>query len=153
MITVIYKRPFLIYDKSPQNCIKFPDLDDSQMPAVVPEPPPKPAPSEVPPPCMMRSRWHACPELHKAMDGVTYIADHTRKEEDSTRVSDNFFSILCTFKRNLIKHRPQTIITPFPGERGLEIRGNGSRSTIPLDFHDSRCGGNRRYYFTGAHLI
>lgn len=65
----------------------------------------------------------------------------------------SFFSILCTFKRNLIKHRPQTIITPFPGERGLEIRGNGSRSTIPLDFHDSRCSGNRRYYFTGAHLI
>lgn len=59
------------------------------MPTVVPEPPTK-QPSEAsmppPPPCMVRNRWHACPELHKAMDGVTYIADHTRKEEDSTRV-------------------------------------------------------------------
>lgn len=34
-----------------------------------------------------RNRWLTCPELHKAMDGVTYIADHTRKEEESTRVS------------------------------------------------------------------
>lgn len=67
------------------------------MPAVVPEPPPKPVPSEVPPPCMMRSRWHACPELHKAMDGVTYIADHTRKEEDSTRVSRKYFIYLHLF--------------------------------------------------------
>jgi hypothetical protein len=35
----------------------------------------------------LRNRWHTCPELHKAMDGVTYIADHTKKEEESTRVS------------------------------------------------------------------
>lgn len=34
----------------------------------------------------LRHRWQACPELHKAMDGVNYIADHTRKEEESTRV-------------------------------------------------------------------
>lgn len=34
-----------------------------------------------------RQRWHTCPELHKAMDGVNYIADQTRKEEESTRVS------------------------------------------------------------------
>lgn len=36
----------------------------------------------------VRHRWHTCPELHKAMDGVTYIADHTKKEEESTRVSE-----------------------------------------------------------------
>lgn len=36
--------------------------------------------------CGLRHRWHACPELHKAMDGVNYIADHTRKEEESTKV-------------------------------------------------------------------
>lgn len=35
----------------------------------------------------LRYHWHTCPELHKAMDGVTYIADHTKKEEESTRVS------------------------------------------------------------------
>lgn len=34
----------------------------------------------------LKHRWHACPELHKAMDGVTYIADHTKKEQESTRV-------------------------------------------------------------------
>lgn len=31
--------------------------------------------------------WHHCPEVHKAIDGVRFIADHTRREEDSTRVS------------------------------------------------------------------
>lgn len=34
-----------------------------------------------------KNHWRTCPELHKAMDGVTYIADHTKKEEESTRVS------------------------------------------------------------------
>lgn len=43
----------------------------------------------------VRHRWHKCPELHKAMDGVTYIADQTRKEEESTRVS-------CKHKQNLV---------------------------------------------------
>lgn len=37
--------------------------------------------------CLLRHRWQACPELHKAMDGVNYIADHTKKEEESTKVS------------------------------------------------------------------
>lgn len=37
----------------------------------------------------LRHRWQACPELHKAMDGVNYIADHTRKEEESTKVNNN----------------------------------------------------------------
>lgn len=37
--------------------------------------------------CGLHHRWQACPELHKAMDGVNYIADHTRKEEESTKVT------------------------------------------------------------------
>lgn len=36
--------------------------------------------------CLLRHRWQGCPELHKAMDGVNYIADHTKKEEESTKV-------------------------------------------------------------------
>lgn len=39
--------------------------------------------------CMLRHRWQICPELHKAMNGVNYIADHTKKEEESTKVRDN----------------------------------------------------------------
>lgn len=35
----------------------------------------------------LRNRWHVCPELHKAMDGITYIADQKKKEEESTKVS------------------------------------------------------------------
>lgn len=38
--------------------------------------------------CKGAHSWHHCPEVHKAMDGVRFIADHTRREEDSTRVSE-----------------------------------------------------------------
>lgn len=38
--------------------------------------------------CLLQQRWQGCPELHKAMDGVNYIADHTKKEEESTKVID-----------------------------------------------------------------
>lgn len=36
--------------------------------------------------CRHLHHWHNCPELHKAIDGVKFIADHTKREEDSTRV-------------------------------------------------------------------
>jgi nicotinic acetylcholine receptor len=41
-----------------------------------------------------KKHWRTCPELHKAMDGVTYIADHTKREEESTRVSIPLFCII-----------------------------------------------------------
>lgn len=47
----------------------------------------------------LRNRWHTCPELHKAMDGVTYIADHTKKEEESTRVSFDLVAICSVYSR------------------------------------------------------
>lgn len=52
-----------------------------------------------------RHRWLTCPELHKAMDGVTYIADHTRKEEESTRVSAQHM-------------KPTTLVVAFSPMRG-----------------------------------
>ncbi|CAD7091651.1 unnamed protein product [Hermetia illucens] len=49
--------------------------------------------------CTVRHRWHACPELHKAMDGVTYIADHTKKEEESTRVKEDWKYVAMVLDR------------------------------------------------------
>ncbi|XP_055713962.1 acetylcholine receptor subunit alpha-like [Phlebotomus papatasi] len=46
-----------------------------------------------------RHRWHTCPELHKAMDGVTYIADHTKKEEESTRVKEDWKFVAMVLDR------------------------------------------------------
>lgn len=37
--------------------------------------------------CRSLHAWYHCPEVHKAIDGVNFIADHTKREEDSTRVS------------------------------------------------------------------
>lgn len=54
--------------------------------------PPLLCPDELPPPpseetlCRRLTHWHHCPELHKAIDGVRFIADHTKREEDSTKV-------------------------------------------------------------------
>lgn len=54
-----------------------------------------PPPAGAPPVCRLHDagalcdalrRWHRCPELHKAIDGINYIAEQTRKEEESTRV-------------------------------------------------------------------
>lgn len=42
--------------------------------------------------CKESHPWHHCPEVHKAINGVRFIADHTRREEDSTRVSPYSFS-------------------------------------------------------------
>ncbi|XP_043660288.1 acetylcholine receptor subunit alpha-like isoform X2 [Drosophila teissieri] len=47
----------------------------------------------------VRQRWHTCPELHKAMDGVTYIADQTRKEEESTRVKEDWKYVAMVLDR------------------------------------------------------
>ncbi|XP_065362718.1 acetylcholine receptor subunit alpha-like [Calliphora vicina] len=47
----------------------------------------------------VRHRWHKCPELHKAMDGVTYIADQTRKEEESTRVKEDWKYVAMVLDR------------------------------------------------------
>lgn len=66
----------------------------------------------------LKHRWHHCPELHKAIDGVTYIADHTKKEEESTRVMEHscsinrtiFLSVLfCSFPPLLFIYQPEAI--------------------------------------------
>ncbi|XP_058064091.1 acetylcholine receptor subunit alpha-like [Anopheles bellator] len=46
-----------------------------------------------------RNRWLECPELTKAMDGVTYIADHTRKEEESSRVKEDWKFVAMVLDR------------------------------------------------------
>ncbi|EDV99553.1 GH12410 [Drosophila grimshawi] len=76
-----------------------------------PPPPPPPA-CDILPACQreggphccsgrgnVRQRWHTCPELHKAMDGVTYIADQTRKEEESTRVKEDWKYVAMVLDR------------------------------------------------------
>ncbi|ALC48787.1 nAcRalpha-7E [Drosophila busckii] len=82
----------------------------SQAAGTPPPPPPPPPPAcdilpacqrEGGPHCCMRrrQRWHTCPELHKAMDGVTYIADQTRKEEESTRVKEDWKYVAMVLDR------------------------------------------------------
>lgn len=82
--------------------------------------------------CGLRHRWQACPELHKAMDGVNYIADHTRKEEESTKVNSlktqRIFLPYYNKRLAIIRiHRRKRLnlivyFMIFTGERRLEVR-------------------------------
>nr|QEM43364.1 nicotinic acetylcholine receptor alpha 3 subunit [Bradysia odoriphaga] len=47
----------------------------------------------------LRNRWHVCPELHKAMDGITYIADQKKKEEESTKVKEDWKYVAMVLDR------------------------------------------------------
>lgn len=55
--------------------------------------------------CRGKHSWHNCPEVHKAIDGVRFIADHTKREEDSTRVSIHVWGCKTFYCRILVNHR------------------------------------------------
>nr|CAD7428716.1 unnamed protein product [Timema monikensis] len=59
------------------------------------------------PMCRHRHHWHNCPELHKAIDGVRFIADHTKREEDSTRKRHSSFP--ARFAKNTLLKRLQAL--------------------------------------------
>ncbi|KAL1492030.1 hypothetical protein ABEB36_012534 [Hypothenemus hampei] len=43
--------------------------------------------------------WHQCPEVHKAMDGVRFIACHIKREEDSVRVKEDWKYVAMVLDR------------------------------------------------------
>lgn len=54
---------------------------------------------EAPALCEALRRWHRCPEINKAIDGINYIAEQTRKEEDSTRVKEDWKYVAMVLDR------------------------------------------------------
>lgn len=60
------------------------------------ESPPLPSNLNLPSDCGNHAHWHHCPELHRAFNGVQYIADYTKREEDSNKVGGphNYISIV-----------------------------------------------------------
>ncbi|KAK1128755.1 D-arabinose 1-dehydrogenase (NAD(P)(+)) [Melipona bicolor] len=64
-------------------------------PAATAAPPPQlPTEESVDALCNTLHHWHHCPELYKAIEGIRFIADHTKREEDSTRVCKALPSLL-----------------------------------------------------------
>lgn len=64
-------------------------------PATTAAPPPQlPTEESVDALCNTLHHWHHCPELYKAIEGIRFIADHTKREEDSTRVCKPSFPAL-----------------------------------------------------------
>lgn len=93
------------------------------------------------------SHQYCPPEVHRSCFCVRFIAEHTKLQEDSTKVlsrdSHNCIMDLCmTF-----------YILPNIGQRGLEVRCNGAGSTVFVDFHISCGRRNRWHYSAGAHTL
>ncbi|XP_043470532.1 acetylcholine receptor subunit alpha-like [Leptopilina heterotoma] len=49
--------------------------------------------------CKSLHHWHHCPELYKAIEGIRFIADHTKREEDSTRVKEDWKYVAMVLDR------------------------------------------------------
>ncbi|XP_025073159.1 acetylcholine receptor subunit alpha-like isoform X2 [Pogonomyrmex barbatus] len=66
-----------------------------------PPPPPPQLPTEesVDALCNTLHHWHHCPELYKAIEGIRFIADHTKREEDSTRVKEDWKYVAMVLDR------------------------------------------------------
>ncbi|XP_054279733.1 acetylcholine receptor subunit alpha-like [Macrosteles quadrilineatus] len=75
-----------------------PPLPAMLCPDELPPPPPSEEPG-LPPLCRRLTHWHHCPELHKAIDGVKFIADHTKREEDSTKVKEDWKYVAMVLDR------------------------------------------------------
>lgn len=106
--------------------------------------------------CRKVHQWHHCPELHKAIDGVKYIADHTKKEEDDTRVGKQLkcvqqeLIILMSFGEDF---PVDYFIMVLLGEGRLEIRGYGARQAFPMDFHVGSVSRHGWNYSTSANAL
>ncbi|XP_012247593.1 acetylcholine receptor subunit alpha-like isoform X1 [Bombus impatiens] len=69
-------------------------------PATTAAPPPQlPTEESVDALCNTLHHWHHCPELYKAIEGIRFIADHTKREEDSTRVKEDWKYVAMVLDR------------------------------------------------------
>ncbi|XP_034944317.1 acetylcholine receptor subunit alpha-like [Chelonus insularis] len=49
--------------------------------------------------CKTLNNWHHCPELYKAIEAIRYIADHTKRDEDATRVKEDWKYVAMVLDR------------------------------------------------------
>ncbi|XP_043274170.1 acetylcholine receptor subunit alpha-like [Venturia canescens] len=68
-------------------------------PAAAPPPQQLPTEESVDALCNALHHWHHCPELYKAIEAIRFIADHTKREEDSTRVKEDWKYVAMVLDR------------------------------------------------------
>ncbi|XP_016767553.1 nicotinic acetylcholine receptor alpha3 subunit isoform X2 [Apis mellifera] len=68
-------------------------------PATTAAPPQLPTEESVDALCNTLHHWHHCPEIYKAIEGIRFIADHTKREEDSTRVKEDWKYVAMVLDR------------------------------------------------------
>ncbi|XP_012266622.1 acetylcholine receptor subunit alpha-like [Athalia rosae] len=74
-------------------------IHGSPAPAPVVPQPQLPTQESVDALCHSLHHWHHCPELYKAIEGIRFIADHTKREEDSTRVKEDWKYVAMVLDR------------------------------------------------------
>ncbi|XP_018302230.1 nicotinic acetylcholine receptor alpha3 subunit [Mycetomoellerius zeteki] len=68
-------------------------------PSAAPAPPQLPTKENVDALCKTLHDWHRCPEIKKAIEGIRYIAEHTKKEEESNRVKEDWKFVAMVLDR------------------------------------------------------
>lgn len=49
--------------------------------------------------CRNHAHWQQCPELHRAFSGIQYIADYTKREEDSNKIKEDWKYVAMVLDR------------------------------------------------------
>ena len=96
-----------------------------------------------------------CPEVSKALSGVLLIAEQKKRNEECTKVTMNMANLSKNLIKSLSSHTVIKTLFDYNilGNRGLEIRCNGIRQTVPMDFYGRCSRGYSRYYFASTNVV
>ncbi|XP_018047385.1 PREDICTED: acetylcholine receptor subunit alpha-like [Atta colombica] len=81
--------------------------------------------------CSTLKSWHQCPEIHRAIEGIRYIADHVKKEEDSNRIKDDWKYVAMVIDRLFLWI---FLVTVIVGSAGIILQAPSLYDTrVPID--------------------
>ncbi|KAG5344499.1 ACH1 protein, partial [Acromyrmex charruanus] len=81
--------------------------------------------------CSTLKSWHQCPEIHRAIEGIRYIADHVKKEEDSNRIKDDWKYVAMVIDRLFLWI---FLVTVIVGSAGIILQAPSLYDTrAPID--------------------
>ncbi|KAG5315505.1 ACH1 protein, partial [Acromyrmex insinuator] len=81
--------------------------------------------------CSTLKSWHQCPEIYRAIEGIRYIADHVKKEEDSNRIKEDWKYVAMVIDRLFLWI---FLVTVIVGSAGIILQAPSLYDTrVPID--------------------
>ncbi|XP_018350055.1 PREDICTED: acetylcholine receptor subunit alpha-like isoform X2 [Trachymyrmex septentrionalis] len=81
--------------------------------------------------CNTLKSWHLCPEISKAIEGIRFIADHIKKEEDINKIKEDWKYVAMVIDRLFLW---VFLITVSVGSAGIILRAPSLYDTrTPID--------------------